>query len=140
MPRLPELASFRLTRADLLMLSQCILIADAQAILTITVASPHPNAQIARKLALVSMIFTLATIVLAVGSTDVNTHSTDKPGLDIEAQEKTGLDIATLAPVSTSLVIERSIKILGLGATLTAFILFIAAPAAIPIPKILVQT
>ncbi|KIO24040.1 hypothetical protein M407DRAFT_26571 [Tulasnella calospora MUT 4182] len=114
------------------MLSQCVLIADAQAILTITVASPHPNSQLARKLALISMVVTLIAIVVAMLSTDADIEAQAKMGSDIESQsEKSSVDVRSAS--SSNFVVERSIKFLGFGIVLLALVLFIIATAAIPI-------
>ncbi|KAG9047374.1 hypothetical protein FS837_002427 [Tulasnella sp. UAMH 9824] len=114
------------------MLSQCVLIADAQAILTITVASPHPNSQFARKLALISMVVTLVAIIIAMLCTDLDLEAQAKMGSDIESQsEKSSID--TRPASSTNFVIERSIKFFGFGIILVALVLFIIATAAIPI-------
>ncbi|KAG8912844.1 hypothetical protein FRC01_004864 [Tulasnella sp. 417] len=129
---LHHIISYRLSRSDLLMLSQCVLIADAQAILTITVATPHPNSQFARKLALISMVVTLVAIIIAMLSTDVDIEAQTKMGSDIESQsEKSSPDAQSTS--SSSFVIGRSMNFLGFGILLLALVLFIIATAAIPI-------
>ncbi|KAG8912841.1 hypothetical protein FRC01_004873 [Tulasnella sp. 417] len=115
------------------MLSQCVLIADAQAILTITVATPHPNSQFARKLALISMVVTLVAIIIAMLSTDVDSEAQTKTvESDIESQsENPSPDVQPTS--SNNFFIERSMKFLGFGILLLALVLFIIATAAIPI-------
>lgn len=107
-------------------------IADAQTILTITLASPHPDAQTARKLALISMVVTLIAVIIAILSTDADMEAQLKICSDVESQsEKSSVDVRSTS--SNSLVIEQSIKLLGFGVILLAFVLFIAATAVIPI-------
>ncbi|KAG8912840.1 hypothetical protein FRC01_004872 [Tulasnella sp. 417] len=123
---------YRVSRSDLLMLSQCVLIADAQAILTIAVASPHPNSPFARKLALISMAVTLVAIIIAVFSTDFDIEANTKMASDIESQsEKSSVNARSTS--SSNFTLERSIKLFGFGVLLLALVLFIIATAAIPI-------
>lgn len=118
--------------------SQCVLIADAQAILTITVASPHPYAHIARKLALISMIATLLAIITALVSTteDINRvpEVQSTASLDLEVQGKPVVGGASICgETATNSAFEKSLRAFGFFVVLVAFILFITATAAIPI-------